>query len=100
MQVDVNGENVGWGVNSKGIIWLKAGPYGHWKRISKGWKHVSVGGAGVWAVRKNGNVYYREGVSSNIPQGRRWKKISGATLNLIFIYIMFLKFCFLELVIN
>lgn len=95
MQVDVNGENVALGVNSKGFIWRRAGPHGRWKRISKGWRHVSIGEAGVWGVKKNGDVYYRKGVSSKKPEGTEWIKINRKTLNLTYIYIMFPKYCFL-----
>ena len=94
-QVDVSGENFAWGVNSKGDIWLRAGLRARWKLISKNknWTHVSVGGAGVWGVEKNGCVYYLKGVSSNKPEGTEWIKIDGTTLNLtifsqkLYIYI-------------
>lgn len=79
-QVDVNGENLAWGVNSNDHIWLNTGPRGSWIKTDGRLKHVSVGGAGVWGVNRDDFIYYREGVSSHNPSGTQWKQIEGTVI--------------------
>ena len=83
-QVDVNSENVAWGVNRGDYIWLKAGPQGSWKNTDGRLKHVSVGDAGVWGVNSDDYIYYREGVSANNPEGTHWKLLEGTTIIILF----------------
>ena len=48
-----------------------------WRRIEGNLKYVSCGLYGCWGVSKQGKIYFRLGVSRDLPQGNRWIIIPG-----------------------
>ena len=41
--------------------------------------HISVDNDSVWAIKTNGDVFVRTGVSSYTPRGTRWIKIKASS---------------------
>ena len=48
-----------------------------WMRIEGNLKYVSCGEYGCWGVNKQGNIYFRMGVSPTTPSGTQWAVIPG-----------------------
>ena len=71
-QLDISPDDILWGVNSAGNIYIRNG----WSRVIGGaLKHVTVGKAGVWGVNAGRNIYYRNGVTSSNLKGSSWQGI-------------------------
>lgn len=49
-----------------------------WTLISGGLKQVDVGKDIVVGVNNNDEIFYRYGVTNNLPSGTSWVKLSGA----------------------
>ena len=74
-QIDAGLTNALWGINPAGQpqVYLRDS----WVPVSGTFKSISSGEAGVWAVKGDGQVFYRAGISKLNPTGMRWKLISG-----------------------
>ena len=64
-----------WGLNPVGrpMIYLN----NSWVPVSGVGKDISADEAGVWAVKGDGKVLYRAGISHLNPTGMRWKIVDG-----------------------
>ena len=74
-QVDTGLTNALWGISPSGQPQVYLG--NSWVSVSGTFKSMSSGEAGVWAVKGDGQVFYRAGVSNLNPTGMRWRPISG-----------------------
>jgi hypothetical protein len=74
-QVDTGLTSALWGVSPAGqpMVYLNE----TWVPVSGVFKDISSGEAGVWAVKGDGQVFYRAGVSHLNPTGMRWKNVGG-----------------------
>jgi hypothetical protein len=75
-QIDTGLTSALWGVSPLGqpMVYVNYS----WVPVSGiGFKDISSGGAGVWAVKGDGQVFYRAGVHYLNPTGMRWKNVGG-----------------------
>lgn len=74
-QIDTGLTSSLWGISPAGQpqVYLNDS----WVRVNKVFKQVSSGEAGVWAIKADGQVSYRAGVSHLNPTGMRWKHVAG-----------------------
>lgn len=81
--VTVSPNNHVWGVNAEGAIYhWTTGEHNEWVHISGGLKQISAGGAGVWGVNTNNQLYYRIGtVGDNGLSGSGWHMMEGILMS-------------------
>ncbi|MCB9493078.1 MAG: hypothetical protein H6679_02270 [Epsilonproteobacteria bacterium] len=66
-------------------ILVKANENAEWKEVDGGLRNLAVHpDKGVWGINKNGNIYFREGITQGEPGGKTWRQVSGGLHNLVF----------------
>ena len=74
-QVDAGLTSSLWGISPAGQPMVRLNH--SWVSVNGVFKDISSGEAGVWAVKGDGQVFYRAGLSDLNPTGMRWKNVGG-----------------------
>ena len=80
-QIDTGMTKSVWGVNGRNEVFQLTTSINRWRYIGKNTRHVTSGGAGVWSIDNQGDVFYR--IESVRRAGNKWSKVGGVKLKQI-----------------